>query len=118
MSSPLPRFITASVYILLVWTTYELAATQRPNIIVIMADDLGYNDVSYHGSEIATPNLDLLAVTGVRLENYYTASRGAPSRTQFFSGGYSQLIMSVHTMHYSRTYYGNLHYVYITLLIL
>lgn len=58
----------------------------RPNIVVIMADDLGYNDVSYHGSEIWTPNIDQLAVLGVRLENYYVAPQCGPSRAQFLSG--------------------------------
>ena len=58
----------------------------KPNIIVIMIDDLGYNDVSYHGSEIWTPNIDQLAVMGVRLENYYVAPQCGPSRAAFFSG--------------------------------
>lgn len=64
----------------------SMAVPVRPNIIVIMVDDLGYNDVSYHGSEIWTPNIDQLAVMGVRLENYYVAPQCGPSRAQFFSG--------------------------------
>lgn len=43
----------------------------RPHIVFIVADDLGYGDVGYHGSEIKTPNIDKLAQAGVTLENYY-----------------------------------------------
>ncbi|XP_067934002.1 arylsulfatase J-like [Watersipora subatra] len=60
-----------------------------PNIVFIMVDDLGWNDVGYHNSEIATPNLDRLAMDGVRLEQYYTAPVCGPTRAQFLSGKYS-----------------------------
>ena len=70
----------------ILWSIAAQDRSSQPNIIVIMADDLGYNDVSYHGSDIWTPNIDQLAVMGVRLENYYTAPQCAPSRAQFFSG--------------------------------
>ncbi|XP_045192995.2 arylsulfatase J-like [Mercenaria mercenaria] len=62
--------------------------TNRPHIILMVADDLGYNDVSYHGSEINTPNIDLLAKTGVRLENYYVQPEGTATRSQLLSGRY------------------------------
>ncbi|XP_060597804.1 arylsulfatase J-like [Ruditapes philippinarum] len=60
----------------------------RPNIIFIIADDLGYNDVGYHGSEIKTPNLDQLAMSGVRLENYYVQPVCTPTRGQLLTGRY------------------------------
>lgn len=61
---------------------------QLPNIVFVLADDLGYNDVSYHGSEIQTPNLDKLALGGVRLENYYVQQVCSPTRSQLLSGRY------------------------------
>lgn len=63
-------------------------ANQPPNIVFVLADDLGYNDVSYHGSEIQTPNLDKLAIEGVRLENYYVQQVCSPTRSQLLSGRY------------------------------
>jgi arylsulfatase A-like enzyme len=66
-----------------------LAASSRPpNIILIVADDLGFNDVGFHGSEIFTPNLDKLAKTGVTLENYYVSPSCTPSRSQLLTGRY------------------------------
>lgn len=60
----------------------------RPNIIFILADDYGFNDVGYHNSEIKTPNLDQLASDGVRLENYYVQPICTPTRSQLMSGRY------------------------------
>ena len=61
-------------------------AQERPNIVVIMADDLGWGDVGYNGSEIATPTLDRMAAGGVRLDRYYTHPSCTPSRTAFYTG--------------------------------
>ena len=44
---------------------------KQPNIILIIADDYGFHDIGYHGSDILTPTLDKLAGEGVKLENYY-----------------------------------------------
>ena len=51
-----------------------------PNVIVILADDLGWNDVGYHGSEIRTPNLDDLAETGVTLHQFHSQPTCTPTR--------------------------------------
>ncbi|XP_077995700.1 arylsulfatase B-like [Glandiceps talaboti] len=59
-----------------------------PHIVFIMADDLGWYDVSYHGSTIKTPNIDQHAHEGVRLENYYVSSWDASSRLNFMTGRY------------------------------
>ncbi|ELU04236.1 hypothetical protein CAPTEDRAFT_53259, partial [Capitella teleta] len=59
-----------------------------PNILLIVADDLGHHDVGYHGSVIKTPNIDHLAYTGVRLENYYVQPICTPSRSQLMTGRY------------------------------
>ncbi|XP_065838684.1 arylsulfatase I-like isoform X2 [Oscarella lobularis] len=61
---------------------------QPPNIIFILADDYGYHDIGYHGSEIKTPNLDKLAESGVKLENYYVQPICTPTRSQLLSGRY------------------------------
>ena len=53
---------------------------KRPNILVILADDLGYSDLGCYGSEIHTPNLDKLAQQGVRFNHFYNASRSCPTR--------------------------------------
>ncbi len=52
---------------------------KRPNILVILADDLGYSDLGCYGSEIHTPNLDKLAQQGVRFNHFYNASRSCPT---------------------------------------
>ncbi|MBL4764714.1 MAG: arylsulfatase [Colwellia sp.] len=59
---------------------------QRPNVIVIVADDLGFNDLGYLGSEIETPNLDALANKGVILNNFHTAPFCSPTRSMLLSG--------------------------------
>ena len=57
------------------------AEPTQPNVLVIVADDLGFHDVGYHGSEIRTPRLDALAASGVRLEQYYVFPTCSPTRT-------------------------------------
>jgi arylsulfatase len=67
-------------------------AAQKPNIIFIMADDLGYSDLGCYGSEIATPNLDSLAEGGLRFTQFYNTARCWPSRSSLLSGYYAQQI--------------------------
>ncbi|KAM9840927.1 arylsulfatase B [Aulostomus maculatus] len=66
----------------------SVSAVQQPHIVVILADDFGWYDVGYHGSEIKTPNLDKLSAGGVRLENYYVQPLCTPSRNQLMTGRY------------------------------
>jgi arylsulfatase A-like enzyme len=65
-----------------------LAVETRPNIIFIMADDLGNADLGYRGGEIQTPNLDQLAREGVRLEQFYGQQVCSPSRAALMTGRY------------------------------
>ncbi len=60
----------------------------RPNIILIMADDMGFSDLGCYGSEINTPNLDSLAENGLRLTQFYNASRCCPTRASLLTGLY------------------------------
>ena len=63
----------------------DAAATQRPNILYIVADDLGYTDIGAFGSEIPTPNLDELAFAGVRLTNFHTHSACQATRVMMMA---------------------------------
>ncbi len=60
----------------------------RPNIILIMVDDMGYSDLGSYGSEIRTPNLDRLAGEGIRLTQFYNNSICAPTRASLITGQY------------------------------
>ena len=64
------------------------AKDRRPNILIILADDLGYSDLGCYGGEIHTPNLDGLAKRGLRFVHFYTAARCCPSRASLLSGLY------------------------------
>ena len=61
-------------------------STQRPNIIVILADDMGYSDIGCFGSEIRTPNLDSLGYNGLRFSQMYNSARCCPSRAALLTG--------------------------------
>jgi arylsulfatase len=64
----------------------------RPNILFILADDLGFSDVGCYGGEIATPNLDRLAAGGVRFTQFYNTARCWPTRAALLTGYYPQQI--------------------------
>lgn len=59
---------------------------QRPNIIVIMSDDMGYSDIGSYGGEISTPNLDRLAKNGLRFTQFYNTGRCCPTRASLMTG--------------------------------
>jgi len=60
----------------------------RPNIVLILADDMGYSDLGCHGGEIATPNLDRLAARGLRFTQFYNMGRCCPTRAALLTGLY------------------------------
>ncbi|MCK5105236.1 MAG: arylsulfatase [Cyclobacteriaceae bacterium] len=60
----------------------------RPNIILIMSDDMGYSDIGCYGSEISTPNLDHLAANGLRFTQFYNTARCCPTRASLMTGLY------------------------------
>ena len=67
-------------------------AVKKPNVLVILADDLGFSDIGCYGSEIATPNLDLLAKNGLRFTQCYNTARCWPTRSALITGYYPQQI--------------------------
>ena len=72
----------------LAFTHATLAAAERPNIVVILVDDMGWSDLSCYGSEIPTPNLDALAGNGLRFTQFYNTGRCCPTRASLLTGLY------------------------------
>ena len=64
------------------------SAADRPNIVIFLADDLGWADVGFHADDIKTPNLDRLARSGVQLEQFYVQPTCSPTRIALMSGRY------------------------------
>jgi hypothetical protein len=69
-------------------TSGEPAKAQPPNIVYIISDDQGWKDVGYHGSDIKTPNIDALAASGARLEQFYAQPMCTPTRAALMTGRY------------------------------
>jgi arylsulfatase A-like enzyme len=68
------------------------ANAKKPNILIIVADDMGYSDAGCYGSEIQTPNIDLLASNGLRFTQFYNTGRCWPSRASILTGYYPQSV--------------------------
>jgi arylsulfatase A-like enzyme len=83
------RNILSVAVALLSFGTHAQAAP-RPNILLILADDLGYSDVGCYGSEIHTPHIDALAKDGLRFTQFYNGARCCPSRASLLTGLYAQ----------------------------
>lgn len=84
-----------SLYFRRAWIIFAAAfycgiavGAERPNIMVILADDMGFSDIGCYGGEIQTPNLDTLAKNGIRFTQFYSASRCCPSRASLLTGLY------------------------------
>lgn len=67
-------------------------AADKPNILLIVSDDMGFSDAGCYGGEIATPHLDRLAKTGLRFTNFYNTARCWPTRASILTGYYAQQI--------------------------
>jgi arylsulfatase len=72
--------------------TGPAAAGPKPNVLIILADDLGYSDLGCYGGEIRTPNLDRLAAGGLRYAQFYNTARCWPSRAALLTGYYAQQV--------------------------
>ncbi|MCA9201258.1 MAG: sulfatase-like hydrolase/transferase, partial [Planctomycetales bacterium] len=80
------RFVWLIASIL--WASSIAFAADRPNIIYIMADDMGYSDIGCYGSEIDTPHLNQLAANGLRFTQFYNTARCCPTRASLLTGLY------------------------------
>src|SRR3569832_343061 len=84
--TPTKRFV--QLLVLLLSTSSLVAAAERPNILLILADDLGFSDIGCFGSEIQTPNIDALARNGLRFNQFYNTARCCPTRASLLTGLY------------------------------
>jgi arylsulfatase A-like enzyme len=82
------RCVFAALAVVVLACGATRAAAQKPNILFIMADDLGWKDVGFHGSDIKTPTLDTLQKGGVELAQFYTLPMCTPSRAALMTGRY------------------------------
>ena len=83
--------ILQSLCFLLLASISHSAAAERPNIVFLLADDLGYSDIAPYGSEVNTPTLSQLANQGIKFTNYHTAANCAPARAMLLTGVSSHL---------------------------
>jgi arylsulfatase len=72
--------------LLLLATASAQAQDKKPNILLIIADDMGYSDISCFGGEVQTPHIDALAKSGIRATNFYVAPTCSPTRSMLLSG--------------------------------
>jgi len=75
------------------------ADSRRPNIILIMADDLGYSDIGCFGGEVQTPNLDRLAAEGMRFRQFYNSAKCNPTRAALLTGQYEHAVGVANMQH-------------------
>lgn len=84
-TSPVVRQFLCFAVLLTGWQCASTAA-ERPNVVIIMADDMGYSDIGCYGGEIETPNLDALAERGLRFTQFYNTARCCPTRAALLTG--------------------------------
>src|SRR5688572_6084341 len=88
MAACVPRFATAAAPATDGAPAAAAGADRPPNIVLILADDMGFSDIGCYGGEIATPNIDRLAAKGVRFTQFYNAARCCPTRASLLTGLY------------------------------
>lgn len=87
------RLLVVLSSILTVWFSLtQIYGADRPNVLVILADDLGYSDVGFQGGEIETPHLDRLADNGLVFSQFYNCARCGPTRASIITGLYSHQV--------------------------
>lgn len=83
------RSVLISIAGLILTMAVAVAQSEKPNVVIILADDLGNADLGYRGSDIRTPNIDKLAEGGVRLESFYGMPVCTPARAELMTGRYA-----------------------------
>src|SRR5512133_813443 len=86
---PFSRVCLSTAFAAVLWAVSGDAGAERPNILLIMSDDMGYSDLGCYGSEIRTPNLDALAENGIRFTQFYNGARCCPTRASLLTGLYA-----------------------------
>lgn len=94
-----PKFHSCVIFFFAAWIAVAggdqrtvLATNDKPNVLLVMADDLGFSDLGCYGSEIQTPNLDRLASNGLRFTQFYNTARCWPTRATLMTGYYPQQV--------------------------
>jgi arylsulfatase A-like enzyme len=85
-SQNMNKTITICSLLTLVLTGVHLNAAEKPNVIIILVDDMGFSDIGAYGGEIKTPHIDSLAQGGIRFSQFYNASRCCPTRATLMTG--------------------------------
>ena len=88
------KILLASFALLILWSCNQEKSeeVEKPNFVLILADDLGWSDVGCYGGEINTPNIDQLAANGVRYTQFYNTAKCFPSRAALLTGQYAQYV--------------------------
>jgi arylsulfatase A-like enzyme len=81
---PLSRLVLALIFV-----ASSAVAADKPNVVIILSDDMGFSDLGCYGGEIRTPNLDKLASEGLRFTQFYNTARCCPTRAALLTGMYS-----------------------------
>src|SRR6188508_3638112 len=82
------RALVPLAFLLMMASALKGEPPTRPDIVVILADDMGFSDLGCYGGEIRTPNLDALAAGGLRFTQFYNCTRCCPSRASLLTGLY------------------------------
>lgn len=93
----MPRVHCSTLFLLavafvIVQVASSASAAERPNVVIILADDMGFSDLGCYGGEIRTPNLNALAENGLRFTQFYNTARCWPTRAALMTGYYAQQV--------------------------
>src|SRR5262245_11092702 len=86
------RLVLVALALLLATSGAIAIEPTKPNVVILLADDMGYSDAGCYGGEIATPNLDALAKNGLRFTQFYNKSRCWPTRASIPTGYYAKQV--------------------------